>query len=130
MKYRKFLILIYEEAMIEDCKRPIVYILIFIYIVSCTIHFSYIFNLCEFHIILSAYISLPWAADAPPPENELYVCLALLGTGLVLLPVFLSAAFLKLGNLANDGIKLGRHLSACSRDPPSALYINNADNSK
>ncbi|XP_012223044.1 protein tincar isoform X2 [Linepithema humile] len=77
----------------------------------------------------STYISLPWAADAPPPENELYVCLALLGTGLVLLPVFLSAACLKLGNLANDGIKLGRHLSACSRDPPSALYINNSDNS-
>ncbi|XP_032683675.1 protein tincar isoform X2 [Odontomachus brunneus] len=77
----------------------------------------------------AAYLSLPWPADAPPPKIELYACLVLAGTGVVLLPVLLGAAFLKLGNLANDGIKLGRHLSACSRDPPSSLLANNADNS-
>ncbi|XP_014480514.1 PREDICTED: protein tincar [Dinoponera quadriceps] len=77
----------------------------------------------------AAYLSLPWPADAPPPKIELYACLVLAGTGVVLLPVLLGAAFLKLGNLANDGIKLGRHLSACSRDPPSSLLTNNADNS-
>ncbi|XP_076231257.1 transmembrane protein tincar [Calliopsis andreniformis] len=76
-----------------------------------------------------AYLSLPWPADAPPPRVELYGCLVLAGTGVVLLPVLLGAAFLKLGNLANDGIKLGRHLSACSRDPPSSLLTNNPDNS-
>ncbi|XP_072760069.1 protein tincar isoform X2 [Anoplolepis gracilipes] len=76
-----------------------------------------------------AYLSLPWPADAPPPKIELYACLVLAGTGMVLLPVLLGAAFLKLGNLANDGIKLGRHLSACSRDPPSSLLTNNPDNS-
>lgn len=81
-------------------------------------------------IILSAYLSLPWPADAPPPKIELYACLVLAGTGIILLPVLLGAAFLKLGNLANDGIKLGRHLSACSRDPPSSLLTNNPDNSK
>ncbi|XP_076681277.1 transmembrane protein tincar isoform X4 [Andrena cerasifolii] len=75
-----------------------------------------------------AYLSLPWPADAPPPKVELYGCLVLAGTGVVLLPVLLGAAFLKLGNLANDGIKLGRHLSACSRDPPSSLLTNNPDN--
>ncbi|XP_076179805.1 transmembrane protein tincar isoform X2 [Ptiloglossa arizonensis] len=77
----------------------------------------------------TAYLSLPWPADAPPPKVELYACLVLAGTGVVLLPVLLGAAFLKLGNLANDGIKLGRHLSACSRDPPSSLLTNNPDNS-
>ncbi|XP_018367019.1 PREDICTED: protein tincar isoform X2 [Trachymyrmex cornetzi] len=77
----------------------------------------------------AAYLSLPWPADAPPPKIELYACLVLAGTGVVLLPVLLGAAFLKLGNLANDGIKLGRHLSACSRDPPSSLLTNNPDNS-
>ncbi|XP_043251057.1 protein tincar isoform X2 [Colletes gigas] len=77
----------------------------------------------------AAYLSLPWPADAPPPKVELYACLVLAGTGVVLLPVLLGAAFLKLGNLANDGIKLGRHLSACSRDPPSSLLTNNPDNS-
>ncbi|XP_070155330.1 protein tincar isoform X1 [Polyergus mexicanus] len=77
----------------------------------------------------AAYLSLPWPADAPPPKIELYACLVLAGTGIILLPVLLGAAFLKLGNLANDGIKLGRHLSACSRDPPSSLLTNNPDNS-
>ncbi|KAK9299404.1 hypothetical protein QLX08_007572 [Tetragonisca angustula] len=77
----------------------------------------------------AAYLSLPWPADAPPPKVELYACLVLAGAGVVLLPVLLGAAFLKLGNLANDGIKLGRHLSACSRDPPSSLLTNNPDHS-
>lgn len=84
----------------------------------------------RFYIIFSAYLSLPWQADAPPPKIELYACLVLAGVGIVLLPVLLGAAFLKLGNLANDGIKLGRHLSACSRDPPSSLLSNSPDNSK
>ncbi|XP_017892290.1 protein tincar isoform X2 [Ceratina calcarata] len=77
----------------------------------------------------AAYLSLPWPADAPPAKVELYACLVLAGTGVVLLPVLLGAAFLKLGNLANDGVKLGRHLSACSRDPPSTLLTNNPDHS-
>ncbi|XP_071872035.1 transmembrane protein tincar isoform X3 [Bombus fervidus] len=77
----------------------------------------------------TAYLSLPWPADAPPPKVELYACLVLAGAGVVLLPVLLGAAFLKLGNLANDGVKLGRHLSACSRDPPSSLLTNNPDHS-
>ncbi|KOC70395.1 Protein tincar [Habropoda laboriosa] len=77
----------------------------------------------------TAYLSLPWPADAPPAKVELYACLVLAGTGVVLLPVLLGAAFLKLGNLANDGVKLGRHLSACSRDPPSSLLTNNPDHS-
>ncbi|XP_014600060.1 PREDICTED: protein tincar isoform X4 [Polistes canadensis] len=77
----------------------------------------------------NTYLSLPWPADAPPPKIELHACLVLAGAGVVLLPVLFLSAALKLGNLANDGIKLGRHLSACSRDPPSSLLTNNPDNS-
>jgi hypothetical protein len=75
----------------------------------------------------TAYLSLPWPADAPPPKIELHACLALAGAGVLLLPIFLAAAFLKLGNLANDGIKLGRHLSTCSRDPPSSILGGSID---
>ncbi|XP_015592220.1 protein tincar isoform X2 [Cephus cinctus] len=74
-----------------------------------------------------AYLSLPWPADAPPPTIELHACLVLAGAGVLLLPVLLTSAFLKLGNLANDGVKLGRHLSTCTRDPPT-LLTNNPDN--
>ncbi|KAJ8664444.1 hypothetical protein QAD02_006106 [Eretmocerus hayati] len=74
-----------------------------------------------------AFLSLPWPADAPPPKAELHACLALLGAGLLLLPILLAAAFLKLGNLANDGIKLGRSLSTCSRDPPSSVLNGYTD---
>lgn len=79
-------------------------------------------------LFVSAYISLPWPVDAPPPKNELYACLVLAGTGIFLIPVFLAAAVLKVGNLANDGVKLGRNLSTCSRDPSSSLLNDNAEN--
>ncbi|XP_043289073.1 protein tincar isoform X2 [Venturia canescens] len=75
-----------------------------------------------------AYLSLPWPADSQPPKWELHACIVLAGTGVLLLPVLLAAAFLKLGNLANDGVKLGRHLSTCTRDPPSSLLNSNAAN--
>jgi len=107
-----------------------IHVLFLKYIVQTYCSFFNVFNLRIFYVIPLAYLSLPWPADAPPPKIELYACLVLAGTGIVLLPVLLGAAFLKLGNLANDGIKLGRHLSACSRDPPSSLLTNNPDNSK
>lgn len=75
----------------------------------------------------TAYLSLPWPADAPPPKIELHACLALAGTGVLLLPILLAAACLKLGNLANDGIKLGRQLSTCSRDPSTSSLLNAAN---
>ncbi|XP_063974705.1 protein tincar isoform X2 [Diachasmimorpha longicaudata] len=68
-----------------------------------------------------AYLSLPWPAEAQPPKVELHACIVLTGTGVLLLPILVAAAFLKLGNLANDGVKLGRHTSTCTRDPPSSL---------
>lgn len=52
----------------------------------------------------------------------------LAGAGVFLLPVLLAAAIVKKGNLANDGIKLGRNLSTCSRDPSSSLLSDNTEN--
>ncbi len=40
---------------------------------------------------------------------------------MVLQPFFLVAFAFKIGNLANDGHKLGKGVSACSVDPPSAV---------
>ncbi|KAF2363614.1 hypothetical protein FHG87_005633 [Trinorchestia longiramus] len=43
---------------------------------------------------------------------------ALVGIAAVLLPFFFCCAVLKVGNLANDGYRLGTHDGACSKDPP------------
>lgn len=77
--------------------------------------------------VISAYLSLPWPTEAHPPKFELHACIVLTGTGVLLLPILLAAAFLKLGNLANDGVKLGRHTSTCTRDPPSSLLSDGPD---
>ncbi|XP_011301802.1 protein tincar isoform X2 [Fopius arisanus] len=74
-----------------------------------------------------AYLSLPWPAEVQPPKIELHACIVLTGTGVLLLPILVAAAFLKLGNLANDGVKLGRHSSTCTRDPPSSLLSDGPD---
>lgn len=90
----------------------------------------YASNLYDYTRVLLAYIALPWPGETPPPKIELYACVVLAGAGIILLPVLLGAAIFKFGNLANDGIKLGRHLSACSRDPPSSFLTSNPDTSK
>lgn len=66
------------------------------------------------------YISLPWPEDKQPYlELNLYV--GLVGAGVVLLPFFFISFMFKIGNLSNDGYKLGYNLSTCSMDPPSVL---------
>ena len=66
------------------------------------------------------YISLPWPEDQQPYlELNLYV--GLVGAGVVLLPFFFISFMFKIGNLPNDGYKLGYNLSTCSLDPPSVL---------
>lgn len=66
------------------------------------------------------YVALPWPVQ-PPPRLELNAYLAFLGASAVALPFFLVSSIFKVGNLANDGFKLGRSLSTCTADPPSAL---------
>lgn len=67
------------------------------------------------------FVSLSWPQNALPPRLELHAVVALVGAAALLLPFFLLAAIFKIGNLANDGFKLGRNLSTCSADPPSVL---------
>lgn len=66
------------------------------------------------------YIALPWP-DGQQPYLELNIYVGLVGAGVVLLPFFIISFLFKIGNLANDGYKLGFKLSACQMDPPSIL---------
>ena len=66
------------------------------------------------------YTSLPWPADQQP-DQELNLYLGLVILGVVLLPFMFISYMFKIGNLSNDGHKLGYSLSTCSMDPPSAL---------
>ncbi len=66
------------------------------------------------------YLNLPWP-EGQQPYLELNLFVGLVGAGVVLAPFFLVAFALKVGNLANDGYKLGRDLSSCAMDPPSVL---------
>lgn len=76
------------------------------------------------------YISLPWP-ESQQPYLELNLYVGLVGAAVVLLPFFFISFMFKIGNLANDGYKLGYSLSTCSMDPPSVLarsdgFIRNA----
>ncbi|XP_064104586.1 uncharacterized protein LOC135214323 [Macrobrachium nipponense] len=66
------------------------------------------------------YASLPWPEDQQP-YIELNAYVGLVGASVVVLPFFLVTSAVKVGNLANDGFKLGASLSTCSRDPPPVL---------
>jgi hypothetical protein len=69
------------------------------------------------------YAALPWPGPSLPPYLELHAYLALNGIAVLLIPFFLVAALFKIGNLANDGFKLGRHLSTCGADPASSVML-------
>ena len=76
------------------------------------------------------YLSLPWP-ERKQPYLELNLFVGLVGAGVVLLPFYFISFMFKIGNLANDGYKLGFQLSACAMDPPSVLaqssgFVRNA----
>lgn len=64
------------------------------------------------------YSLLPWPLFHALPVIELNVSLGLTAAAVLLIPFFLFSAACKVGNLANDGFKLGRNLNACNKDPP------------
>ena len=66
------------------------------------------------------YIALPWPEEQQP-YLELNVFVALVGAGVVLLPFYTISFLFRIGNLANDGYKLGQKTSHCSMDPPTLL---------
>lgn len=45
------------------------------------------------------------------------------GSATVLVPFFLATAVFKVGNLANDGFKIGQSLSTCSVDPACSVRL-------
>ena len=76
------------------------------------------------------YLALPWP-ERKQPYLELNLFVGLVGAGVVLLPFYFISFMFTIGNLANDGYKLGFQLSACAMDPPSVLaqssgFIRNA----
>ncbi|CAB0013609.1 unnamed protein product, partial [Nesidiocoris tenuis] len=71
-------------------------------------------------VMVSDCWELPWGQDAVA-WSDLEACLILTGLAIVLLPFFLFCCLVKVGNLANDGFKLGRNLSACGVEPEQSL---------
>ncbi|KAG5889821.1 hypothetical protein JTB14_023147 [Gonioctena quinquepunctata] len=67
----------------------------------------------------AGYSLLSWPGGLP--YLEMNCSLGLTGAAFLLLPFFISVAILKVGNLANDGYKLGRQMGTCSREPPEIM---------
>ncbi|XP_065155259.1 protein tincar-like isoform X2 [Atheta coriaria] len=65
------------------------------------------------------YSVMAWPEAHPLPILEMNASLGLTAAAVLLLPFFLASAAFKIGNLANDGFKLGRQLSTCSREKPA-----------
>ncbi|GJQ71262.1 tinc [Trypoxylus dichotomus] len=70
------------------------------------------------------YSVLSWPSNLPLPSFEMNTSLVLTGAAILLIPFFVVTAIFKVGNLANDGHKLGRHLSACSKERASEQFAS------
>lgn len=66
------------------------------------------------------YVALPWP-DGQEPYLELNMFVGLVGASVVLLPFYTISFLFKIGNLANDGYKMGYNVSSCTMDPPTVL---------
>jgi hypothetical protein len=63
------------------------------------------------------------------PATELNMQLIFCALTLLFLPLFLASALFKIGNLANDGIKLSARKGTCSSDEPVVFIEDDANNS-
>lgn len=68
---------------------------------------------------------LTWKGGAP--VTELNMQLIFCALTLLFLPLFLASALFKIGNLANDGVKLSARKGTCSSDPP--IFEDDGNNS-
>lgn len=59
--------------------------------------------------------------------SELQMCLALTGVSVLLLPFFLAASLIKVGNFANDGTKLGRADGTTGLEPAGKSSQRNSN---
>ncbi|XP_050303784.1 protein tincar [Anthonomus grandis grandis] len=87
------------------------------YGIICAILQGYLAYRCLKEIL--GYSVLEWPDGLP--YFELNCSLGLNGAVFLLLPIFFTVTILKVGNLANDGYKLGRQTSMCSREPSDIL---------
>ncbi|XP_066245516.1 protein tincar isoform X2 [Euwallacea similis] len=87
------------------------------YGIICAILQGYLAYKCLKEIL--GYSVLTWPDGLP--YLELNCSLGLNGAVFLLLPIFFTVTILKIGNLANDGYKLGRQTSMCSREPTDVL---------
>lgn len=91
---------------------------------NCLWSIWYCFIVLAFEIYLTAssiqqfsrYISLPWPEDSQP-FAELNAYVGSVGVAVVLIPFFIVTAVFRVGNLANDGYKLGSCGSNSSGGP-------------
>ena len=61
------------------------------------------------------YVALPWP-ESKQPLLELNLYVGLVGAGVVLVPFYFISFMFKIGNLANDGYKLGFQVLMGSRN--------------
>ncbi|KAL1505371.1 hypothetical protein ABEB36_004954 [Hypothenemus hampei] len=87
------------------------------YGIICAILQGYLAYRCLKEIL--GYSVLLWPDGLP--YLELNCSLGLNGAVFLLLPIFFTVTILKIGNLANDGYKIGRQTSMCSREPSDIL---------
>ncbi|CAG9772839.1 unnamed protein product [Ceutorhynchus assimilis] len=90
------------------------------YGIICSVLQGYLAYRCLKEIL--GYSILQWPDGLP--YLELNCSLGLNGAVFLLLPIFFTVTILKIGNLANDGYKLGRQTSTCSREPTDALAVS------
>lgn len=72
----------------------------------------------------TAYLSLSWPKNSPT-YRELNVYVILTGLGVVIMPFFVVATMMKIGNHSNDGVKIGSKRRV--RDPAiedDCIYAN------
>lgn len=68
---------------------------------------------------------LTWKSGLP--VTELNMQLIFCALTLLFLPLFLASALFKIGNLANDGVKLSSRKGTCTSDPP--IFEDDGNNS-
>lgn len=76
-----------------------------------------------FFRLFSDYLDQLKSGDSTVYQYELHTCIGLTGFSVLLIPFFFASALFKVGNLANDGFKLGKNLSTCSADSQNSVVI-------
>ncbi|XP_076372273.1 uncharacterized protein LOC143257463 [Tachypleus tridentatus] len=107
----------HQRAFSLTCRRPRLNNLFSIWYCIMTFVFQ-IYIIVNSIRQFTKHISLPWPVD-DQPFVELNAYVAFIGAALILLPFFVTAGIIKVGNFPNDGGKWGR-----DADDDGAIYQN------